>query len=599
MITAEAQQINFKYCAFIFAVACIIRLAFVIESFSIPAIRTPTPGLDVDLNWQAARIIASGASTDEPYFEPMMLSTPLYSYWLALGQKLIGDSMFIHRIINILIASMSAVLIFILVSRLVQSRWAAFTFSFMWTILPSLIYFDSTLHKSALEIFILISVLYIVTKKRSHLSAFNSVLTGSLVGVLLTALLFIQLNTFLYAVIFFVYIAAGKGVAKKEKFRILLPAVMIFTVSFLFFQFRNDLLNQRYPWFLPTKGVHTFIGFHKGAHGTYHQIKDIPPWPYGHTFYSRMNAEIQAQHPMTPDDSDRFYLRQTLNFIISNPAETLGLISTKALLFFNNYEVKGIDDLYYINKKSLILSLPPRGLGLFVMFAGLGVLRLLYLKKYRQGFLLCGILGCILASNIMTFVTWRYRLLNIVPLSLLAAHGLKFFCDRTLDLFTLRKPVMTSLITYALLVLLPLTACGWIAYRPVLEKERKGFFTRSSANDRLSMAAASRISRLSELESMDADTISVKWEKAFLLNALHRHSEAYRILKNLHEKGLMHPYGTYKYLVYLFWLGDYQRAVQLFSSISLQNPLMIPEVTRQLQGVEKKVYRLFVEPYRT
>ena len=120
---------------------------------------------------------------------------------------------------------------------------------------------------------------------------------------------------------------------------------------------------------------------------------------------------------------------------------------------------------------------------------------------------------------------------------------------------------------------------------------------RSSTNDRLSLIAINRLSRLNELESMDADAIRVKWEKAFLLNGLHRHSEAYRILKHLHEKGGVHPYGTSRYVIYLLWLGDYGQAIQLFRDIYRQNPMMIPDITRQLHGVEKEAYHLFVEPH--
>jgi hypothetical protein len=264
--------------------------------------------------------------------------------------------------------------------------------------------------------------------------------------------------------------------------------------------------------------------------------------------------------------------------------------------FFNNYEVKGIDDLYYLKTQSFILAVTPCGLGLFVVFAGLGIVRLIHMKEYRQGFLICGVLGCILVSNIVTFVTWRYRLLNIVPLSLLAAHGLRFLHEKTRELFTFHRPVMTRIGTYGISVIFPLALCAWIAYSPVMEGEKKGFFMRSSTNDRLSMRAEKRLLQLEELESIQTDTAWVTWEKAFVLSSLQRHSEAYRLLNHLHEKGGSHPYGTYKYVVYLLWLGDYGQAIQLLKDISSQNPGLIPAVTRQLRGVEKEAYLLFVAP---
>ena len=111
-----------KFSALIFLLAFVIRLLFILETMDIPAFRTPNPGMDIDLHWQAARLIVQGATTSEPYFELMMCSTPLHQYWLAFWQVILGDSLIPHRLLNALIASLSAVLMFWLMVRLVRIR---------------------------------------------------------------------------------------------------------------------------------------------------------------------------------------------------------------------------------------------------------------------------------------------------------------------------------------------------------------------------------------------------------------------------------------------------------------------------------------------
>lgn len=590
------KQNRVKISALIFFLTFIIRLLFILETVNIPAFRTPNPGMDIDLHWQAARLILEGASTNEPYFELMMPSTPLHQYWLAFWQLVIGDSLVIHRVLNALLASISALLVFWLVDILIRDRPIAYICSFMWAALPSLIYFDSTLHKSALEILTLLALLYIVLGKPKSTHKFHYPLKGLLVGILLAILLFLQANTFLYSMVILAYIALDNRLSKKEKVQALISAILVFSTTVLVFQIRNKIFDNKYPWFLPSKGIHFRIGFHKGAHGAYHQLRDIQPWPYGHVFHSRLYAEAQTKSLMTPNEADRFFVNEGLDFIISNPYESLNLIITKVFLFFNNYEIKGIDDLYYLKTQSTTLALTPLGLGILVLFAGLGIIRLVNLKEYRILFLLGGLLAVMLASNVLSFVTWRYRLHNVVPLMLLAAYGLKSFQTQTFELLKSKKPLGSRLLRYSYSVLLPLAICGWIAYQPVLENHRRGFFQRASYNDKLSQNAEKLLSRLEKLESSRSQSPRLTVQKALLLNKLHRHSEAYRLLKSVHERRFYNPYVTYKYLTYLLWLGKYDEATQLLRDVKATKPEFIPRIAKLLRGAEKKAYQVFIDP---
>lgn len=289
--------------ALIFLVTFVIRLLFILETMDIPAFRTPNPGMDIALHWQAAQLILEGATTDEPYFEIMMPSTPLHQYWLAFWQLLLGEQMLLFRLFHAVLGSITAVLVFWLVDTLVKSRPISYLCAFIWAALPSLIYFDSTLHKSVLEILALIVLIYTVLDKFKTRYKIYFPLKGLVIGVLLMSLLLLQGSTFLYCIIIFVYVTLDKQCTKKARIRTLIPAIIIFLGTFSVYQYRTEIWDSKYPWFLPQKGIHFRIGFHEGASGAYHQLKGIKPWPYGHVFHSRLYAEARDKKANDPQGS--------------------------------------------------------------------------------------------------------------------------------------------------------------------------------------------------------------------------------------------------------------------------------------------------------
>lgn len=510
---------------------------------------------------------------------------------------ILGDSLIAHRLLNALIASISAVLMFWLMVRIVGSRLIALICSIAWAALPSLIYFDSTLHKSALEIFALLLLIDALLAKPGSASSLYRIGKGIVIGILLAILLLLQTNTFLYCIIIVAFIALDRGMPRRERLRVLISALLIFTSTFMLYQLRGDLFKSKYPWFLPQKGIHFRIGFHEGAHGAYHELGDIKPWPYGHVFQSRLYAEARAKKSMTPAEADRFFIDEGLDFIFNNPGESLKIIATKIGLFFNNYEIKGIDDLYYLKTQSKTLAYTPLGLGVLVLCAGLGVIRLINLREYRVLFLLVGFLAVMLASNVLSFVTWRYRLHNVVPLMLLASLGLQYLQAQTSEFLKSDKPFNSKLLRYCYSVLLPLAICGWIAYRPVLEDYRQGFFKRAADNDKLSRSAEKLLSRLADLERSGSQGPEIIVQKALILNRLHRHTNSYRLLKTVHDEGFSHPFVTSKYLVYLLWLGKYDEAVQLLRDVKSRRAAFLPQIVRFLRGPERSAYLVFIKPH--
>ena len=80
-----------------------------------------------------------------------------------------------------------------------------------------------------------------------------------------------------------------------------------------------------------------------------------------------------------------------------------------------------------------------------------------------------------------------------------------------------------------------------------------------------------------------------------ILSRLHRHSESFSLLKEIHAEHNYQLNPTSKYLVYLLWLGEYDHARQLMRNVAVRNPMLALQVETALKGVEKEAYRIFVK----
>lgn len=583
------------WAAIIFLVTCAIRIAFIFESNTIASIRTPTPGMDVDLYWQAARLINQGACGDQPCFELMMCSSAFYPFWLAFWQMVIGPDMLLHRLVNACLVSLSAVLMFRLMFGLTRRFLPAIVCSLVWATLPSLIYFDSTLYKTSLAIFFFLILLTMVLYEPDTPRTYPYVVKGVLTAILLSALFLLQSATFLFSAVVFAYYSLDRQLGPKKKRALLASLAGCLVLIGLGYHFRDAWSNYHYARYLPEKGFHFRIGFNEQSDGTYVKLKGIDPWPYGHNFQARMAAEVASAKPLTAAESDRYYTHQALSYIADHPLDSLALVVRKALLFFNDYEVKGVDDLYYLKRHSLILSLTPFSLGIVVIFAALGFIHLLDSRQYRLTLLLGGMLGAVLTSNLIIFISWRYRLLNLVPLMLLSSFGVLSVQEKTLKLIHCPDPPGKRLIRYLGIVLLPLIAAGLLTYSPVIGEKGRTFYRQAEVNDKLSRTAEKLLKQLHRRERQASPHPKAITRKALLLNQLHRHSEAFALFKSICDQSLENPIADHQYLIYLMWLGEYDEAVELVQAIKDHNADLLPRIVSNFKPIEKQAFKEFIE----
>jgi hypothetical protein len=583
--------------AIIFTLALALRLGFVWETLDRPTFRTPTPGLDIHVHWQAAKAMNDGASTASPHFELMLPSAPLLVHWLAFWHRVLGDeSVTPHRIVNAVLGALNAALVYLLLCTLLGGTSpVAVGAALVWAGLPSLIFFDTALHKSVLSIFMLLVLLLVISRRTRPTSRIALACEGGALGLLLGLLFLCQLNTFLFIVAVVPVLIFDREVAGWNKAWRALPVLLVFAAIFSMFQFRNEIWDQKFPWYLPQKGIHLRIGNQASSTGGYRPYKQIARYPFGHVFQARLYAETVLGRRQSPWEADRLLTDEAVQFVRDNPLQSLDIATRKILRFFNDFEQKGVDSLYQIETYSKILASDPLGLGILVLFSGLGVIRLVVENRVRLLYLLLSLLSSVLISNLMTFMTWRYRLLALVPLVLLAGLGASLLWKVVQTVATERSIRPRSTLIAAMLV--ALLACGWLTYRPEFEQVEAKQVEVASRNEAASLRAETRSAKLKLLESR-VPSRRVELAEAGLLFKLHRFTQALDLYTEVDpcKPPTGESSGCSSYSRLLIWLGDYERVAQALRTLRSRDSNGYDKAVAELTKLEGEVFQLFIRP---
>jgi hypothetical protein len=281
--------------------------------------------------------------------------------------------------------------------------------------------------------------------------------------------------------------------------------------------------------FLPRAGVELYLGQRPEAKAYYRPLPDQPSYPYGHLFVARELAEQAVGRPLTAAEADRYYRDRAWAFVSSRPLAAARLALAKGGLFLNDLEPKAEDYLPYLSRRARVLAMP-LGFGALVALAPLGAIALWGRGRRRELALLGGVLLAVLATNLLTFVTWRSRVPAVLPLIPLAGVGV---VELVAAVARLRAGLAAVRLRAALVPALATTAAIWVAYRPVATEAQARWQRAASANDRASASAELRLRRLGTLEARSERSRGQELERAHLLASLQRHDEAYRLLRDL------------------------------------------------------------------
>jgi tetratricopeptide (TPR) repeat protein len=349
---------------------------------------------------------------------------PLTSYFLAAIYRFTGISLMWPRIVQALLGSMTAAGVFILGRRLFSEK-AAYIAGIITAVYPLFIFFDGELLAPTITLFLDVLFLLALFAAAARKALWRWAVPGLLFGLRALA----TTNNLATVPVFWIWILiSGRSGGPPGMRR--LAAVAVFTLGITAaiapVTIRNYVLQREFVLVSSNAG----INFYLGNTGDYEAKVSMRP---GLDWDDFVNKHVRAGRRVGPEMSGYFF-EQSLKYIRENPAEYLRLSAYKTYLFLRGDEVMRNQEIYAFREYSPVLRVLmwkvgiPGGPGLAVPFGLLLPLAwpgFLLAFKLRRGnaILLAAYAAAYSLSVIAFFVTARYRLPVVIPLTLLMAYG--------------------------------------------------------------------------------------------------------------------------------------------------------------------------------
>ncbi len=420
----------------IIGLAFALKFAYLKERSSLPDFSYPT--LDSRYHDDWAWGVASGewepriaGVRDEPYFR-----APLYPYFLSSLYRVFGHDYFAARLIQIIVGSISALLLFLLVQMLFGAVTAWIGLALYLAYWP-ITYFEAELLIPVVIIFL--DLLFLVTLIRGVRN--DKLILWILSGIFLGLSAIARPNVLLIVIPVLLWIWQRSFSSRAYSARRAIVAFLVACmVPILAVTIRNEAKGNEFVLVSSQGGVNFYIGNNPDSKG----VKAVVPgtredW-WGGYDDTKIIAETASGRSLKPSEISNYWFSKGLEFILQHPAGAAKLYLRKIALFLGNGEVSNNRQLYFVRDQSGILRTLPVNFAFVFAAAVLGII-LLFKKtksnrtqqqrsKTAERKLLLYFIIPYSASVIIFFVTSRYRLPVSVLLIPYAAYALKQFFDR-------------------------------------------------------------------------------------------------------------------------------------------------------------------------
>lgn len=418
----RARSIRDKilWAAIIFAVALSVRVFHLNQLSDAPFFGSRIGDAEVYHAW--AKDIADGDWAGDRVF----YQAPLYPYFLGAVYSVFGDELGVVLKVQALFGSFSCMLLALAAWRLFSKR-AGIAAGFLLAFYGPVLFYESLLQKSVLDVFFLSLSLWFISEL--IFAPTKSKWWG--LGMSLGALVLARENALVFVVAILIWIvvrAYGEGVltrrmvvAKKTMWAGCFLAglmVVLFPVAL-----RNKLVGDEFHLTTSQLGPNLYIGNNPSANGTYQPLRIAR----GHARFERDDATAIAEESvgrrLTPGDVSAFYVDRVVEYIRSEPADWLRLMSSKLALTWNAGELIDTEDAHTYAEWSapLRVTLKVLHFGVLAPLAALGLA--LTWHRRRDLWILYLLIIVYAASVALFFVFGRYRLPLVPLLILFAAAG--------------------------------------------------------------------------------------------------------------------------------------------------------------------------------
>ena len=437
--------------AFVFGLALLLRLAYLFELKDAHIASTLMGDSELYDIW-AREILRDGWIGHKVFFQ-----APFYPYLLAIVYALFGESLLAVRIMQIVLGSLSCVLI-AEVGRMFFSRSVGKVSGLLAAVYPMAIFYDYLIQKETFSLFFTALILYLIAKaaaKRTWIWwALCGVTTGLLVMVRENAMILAPIVLFWLAVYF-------RKLPLKTVFRWGVIFIIGLTAVLFPVILRNTLVGGEFVLVTTNLGFNLYVGNSKEATGTWNSlVLGRGDWRYESSDAKRL-AEKAVGKELSDAEVSGYWTGRALESIGEDVPRWMNLVFRKWLLLWNAVESSDTESIYAHMDYSGLL----RTLGTFLNFGTLFPLAafgvgLTWANRSRLWLLYLILIGY--AAGIMPFFVFaRYRQIMLPVLIPFASAGLILGFD------CLRRKRLRSLAVPAAVAVLAAVFSNW----PAVSKE--------------------------------------------------------------------------------------------------------------------------------
>ncbi len=411
-----------KWPLLVFLAAFFIRLIYLIQARSNPTFYYPMIDELWNFDW-AKEIIGGNFWGSEAYFRG-----PLYPYLLALFLKISGGSLFTVRLLQALIGSGSAVLVYLLGKKIISKK-AGIIAGLAYAAYGTIVFYEEMLLIPVLFIFLNLLAVYLMIQYKGRFLPLKWFLAGIVPGLAAIARPNILLLVPFFLIWIYVTLSELNDIKKKLIITLIYLAGVLIPV--LAVTLRNYIVTGEAILISSQGGINFYIGNNPETEGLTMLMPELDlneslPWNE-FTQATHKAAEKEAGHSLSASEESAFWAKKALTFIGKNPGKFLAITLKKIVYFFVGFENSDQTDIYDSRRYSSLYSIllwkkviyfP---FGFILPFSLVGMVYLWPRKKELSLFYIF-IIGYI-PTVVLFLVTARHRLPVIPFMLLFAATG--------------------------------------------------------------------------------------------------------------------------------------------------------------------------------
>jgi Tfp pilus assembly protein PilF/4-amino-4-deoxy-L-arabinose transferase-like glycosyltransferase len=402
--------------------ALLLRLLYMNDMVRSPYFGAPF--LDELYNYTWAQSVAHGhLLAEKPFFR-----APLYAYLLGGLFSVAGPDLLVPKLLQHLLGSLAAVIIFLLARRAFQRNAVGVLAGILAACYAPFIFFEGELLDISLQVFFYPLILLLALKLIETPRLPTTAILGAVIG--LSAIARPAIIVFLPVLLVFLWInlrdhlPAASLRLKHMAVMLSLTVVVIAPVTV-----HNAVVGKSFVPIATYGSINFYIGNNAHADGFTSQT------PVRYLFFDhyRDSVELFAEreaalmlgHTPTAAEISHYWRTRAWHSIRDYPLHFLHLLWKKFVLFWNSYEIKNNKNIYFVASYSPVLRilLALCNFGLIAPIAILGCLVSLWRHRTPSSLLLVLFVATYMLTVIMFFVNARYRLPVVPVLICFAAFG--------------------------------------------------------------------------------------------------------------------------------------------------------------------------------